>query len=109
MALPASAVLASTLIQKSPHGQTDVYDGTVVDVRHGDGSNWDLTRDIDLGVPCSSDRTVFSCGRVVGISGLQSPANDQSDSDGGDGSNIHAWVGEVRYVSAGLEVYLIDT
>ena len=95
MALPAPPILASTLLRKSSHDQLTTNIDTL-DARHDVGSNWDLVRDIDLGVPSSSllssiDDTVFSCGRVVGISGLSS-ANDLAE--GNEGA-VRGWVGEV--------------
>lgn len=94
MALPASAILASTLLQKSRRGQSNgILDAP--DARHVDGSSWDLMRDIDLGVPSAPDCTILSCGRVVGVSGLSS-ADDLTH--GNNERDVRGWVGEVRWV-----------
>lgn len=92
MSLPAPAILASTLLQKCRHAHDGLID--TLKERHQDGSNWDLMKDIDLGVSFSSPQsTVFSCGRVVGISGLNSVSDQTQGNDGGD---VRGWVGEVR-------------
>ncbi|KAL1955325.1 hypothetical protein VTO42DRAFT_8665 [Malbranchea cinnamomea] len=87
--LPAAAMLASTLLQRSSDGQivSEVAQG-----RHESQKDWDLIRDIDSGVPSPPENSIFSCGRVVGISGLYT-ANERGE--GNDGSDIQVWVGEL--------------
>lgn len=91
MTAPATAVLASSLLQISPHAQRNADDASERPER---SPTWDLMGDIDTGVPLFSDRNVFSCGRVVGISALRPPpiGHDQSNDDGDD---MQTWVCEV--------------
>jgi hypothetical protein len=83
---PATAILASSLLQSSSYKECDIE------------TTWDLTGDIDTGVPRNRDESnIFNCGRVVGISGIQhamSAERPQADDNAGD--NIQVWTGEVR-------------
>lgn len=70
-----------------------------------ESASWDLTRDIEEGVSCTPDKSVLSCGRVIGISGLQSAAAKGSQEGAGD--DIGSWVDEVGYpFPPGLFSYL---
>ncbi|PGH30842.1 hypothetical protein GX50_06385 [[Emmonsia] crescens] len=87
---PAPPILASALLdsflQKS--------NGHYVHEQCGmeESASWDLTRDIEEGVSCTPDKSVLSCGRVIGISGLQSAAAKGSQEGAGD--DIGSWVDE---------------
>jgi hypothetical protein len=85
---PATAILASSLLQSSSYKECD------------NDTTWDLTGDIDTGVPHSRDESnVFNCGRVVGVSGIQHTISTGEQQAGDNaGENIQVWTGEVRYL-----------
>ena len=92
MAEPASAVLALSLIQKSPLEQQNAEEQGSDEAENT--PTWDLIDDIDMGVPLPPNRNVFSCGRVVGISGLRPTSSGPAESNDGE-NDLQTWVCEV--------------
>ncbi|OAX79444.1 hypothetical protein ACJ72_06235 [Emergomyces africanus] len=82
---PAPPILASALLDSS----FEIKNGHYI---HGqrrivENGSWDLTKDIEEGVSLTPEKSVLSCGKIIGISGLQSAALE-----GGD--DIRTWVNE---------------
>ncbi|OJD28036.1 hypothetical protein ACJ73_00566 [Blastomyces percursus] len=89
---PAPPILASTLLDSLFQRSND---SRSIQEEPGrvESALWDLTRDIEEGISLTPDRSVLSCGRVIGISGLQSAAVKGSREEIGD--DIRPWVTEL--------------
>ncbi|PGH18091.1 hypothetical protein AJ79_00719 [Helicocarpus griseus UAMH5409] len=89
---PAPPILASTLLDSSlenGHGHAYAQRARTEDV------SWDLTKDIAEGVSFTPEKSILCCGRVIGISGLQS-ASVKSRGEG-TGEDIRSWVDEFSH------------
>ncbi|EEH39848.2 hypothetical protein PAAG_02037 [Paracoccidioides lutzii Pb01] len=87
---PAPAILASALLNAA------LRNSHVHELQHlesGERAPWDLTRDIEEGVSFFPAQSILSCGRVIGISGLQS-MRTKGPREGMD-DDIRSWVDEV--------------
>ncbi|OJD12986.1 hypothetical protein AJ78_06501 [Emergomyces pasteurianus Ep9510] len=82
---PAPPILASALLDSS----IQIKNGHYLHEQRGmvENASWDLTRDIEEGISLTSDKSVLSCGRIIGISGFQSAAAKRGD-------DIRSWVNE---------------
>ncbi|EEH44414.2 uncharacterized protein PADG_00703 [Paracoccidioides brasiliensis Pb18] len=81
----ASALLSAALRNSHVHG--------LQHLESGEREPWDLIRDIEEGVSLLPAQSILSCGRVIGISGLQS-MGARAPREGMD-DDIRSWVDEV--------------
>ncbi|OAT10376.1 hypothetical protein BDBG_06221 [Blastomyces gilchristii SLH14081] len=89
---PAPPILASTLLDSSFQRSNDNRHSGQEEPGRVESALWDLTRDIEEGISLTPNKSVLSCGMVIGISGLQPAAVNGSRE--GVGDDIRPWVNE---------------